>query len=230
MKNNKWKTVWNNRQTAPSNPTVLADLLAADGYDHLGKLTDAVWLDYVRLISEKLRLMPGDTLFEVGCGAGAFLYPFYSKGFSVSGIDYSAPLVSMALSAMPDADIRVAEAADMSAETPFDIVVSSGVFLYFPSYAYSKAVLELMLPLASKSIGILDVPDSDKQADALRLRKRQMREAEYARKYEGLDHLYYSRNWFRQVLAGKGMTVRIEDQNIPDYLHSSYRFNVFIDK
>ena len=47
-------------------------------------------------------------------------------------------------------------------------------------------------------------------------------------KYVGLDHLYFSKEWFTQTLDGLNCQVEIEDQAIPNYLHSPYRFNVFI--
>jgi len=62
----------------------------------------------------------------------------------VAGIDYSETLVNMALSAMPGADLRLAEAIEIPTAAQFE--VANGVFLYFPSYDYAKEFKSLIIP------------------------------------------------------------------------------------
>ena len=79
----------------------------------------------------KLLISAGDSIFEVGCGAGAFLYPFYQMGHRVAGIDYAQNLVHLAATVMPAAEIRLGEATALPTQQSYDVVVSNGVFLYF---------------------------------------------------------------------------------------------------
>ena len=52
--------------------------------------------------------------------------------------------------------------------------------------------------------------------------------AEHEKRYHGLDHLYFDRDWFAQALRKAGATsVVIRDQEIPDYANGAGRFNVF---
>ena len=84
-------------------------------------------MTYVQHIADELNITPKDSLLEVGCGGGTFLYPFYQQGNPVTGIDYSANLVKIALAAMPQATISVGEAIDLPRESHFDVVLSGSV-------------------------------------------------------------------------------------------------------
>ena len=111
-----------------------------------------------------------------------------------------------------------------------DVVVANSVFFYFPDHMYAQAVLNRMVQMAKKSVGVLDVPDFSKRDYALSLRREQMGDTEYEEKYKGLDHLYYSKDWFKQSLANTAVKVHIEDQDIPGCINSHFRFNVFLHK
>ncbi len=171
-------------------------MIAADGFDTAyGGIEESSWIDYIQRQAIKLEISPDDSIFEVGCGAGAWLYPFYQQGNPVAGIDYSAKLVKIAKDTMPKAAITVGEAIDISIENQFDILVSNGVFFYFPNYEYAANVLHNMVKMAKKSIGVFDIPDLAKKSVALKMRKGMMGEAEYEEKYRGLDHLYFSNDF-----------------------------------
>jgi hypothetical protein len=50
----------------------------------------------------------------------------------------------------------------------------------------------------------------------------------YNRKYVGLDHQYYDRDWFATALLKRGLTdVRVEDQEIAGYGNAPFRFNAW---
>ncbi len=166
----------------------------------------------------------------MGCGAGAFLYPFYQQGNKIAGIDYSEPLVKLAREIMPEANITVNEAINFPKDHQFDVVMSTGVFLYFPNHEYAAKVVKNMVEMADKSIGIFDVPDLAKKEQALAKRKSLLTENEYQEKYQGLDHLYYAKDWFQEILAEAAVKITIEEQNIPNYGNNDYRFNVLIHK
>ena len=129
---NNWYTIWNHRQETRTFQSTLASLIAADGFDTAyGGIEESAWIEYVEGIAIKLQINPGDSVFEVGCGAGALLYPFYQQGNLVAGIDYSANLVKIAKDTMEKAEISVGEAIDISADKQFDIVLSNSVFFTF---------------------------------------------------------------------------------------------------
>jgi trans-aconitate methyltransferase len=173
-------------------------------------------------------LGPGDTVFEVGCGAGAYLYELSQMGCRVGGLDASASLIDCARRAMPGGHWSVADAADLDATEPWDVVVACGVFLYFPTLDYARAVLERMVRKARRGVMVLDVPDLAKREATEAERRRIVGPAAYAVKYEGLAHLYMEKAWFETALRELGLgCVRIEDQVIDGYANGASRYNVF---
>ncbi len=227
-----WQEIWSRKQVLPDCAATLAQLIAIDGFNSpFGGLNEtAHWLQYLDSLRCKLPILAGDSIFEVGCGAGAFLYPFYQAGQRVAGIDYAPNLIKLAAAVMPKAEIRCGDATQLPLRQRYDVVVSNGVFLYFADYEYAACVLRRMVQTASKSVGIFDVPDLAKQEAALAHRIATIGAAEYAENYRGLDHLYYDRDWFVQTLAGENIAITIEDQCIESYGNSPYRFNVFIQR
>ncbi len=222
-----WQDIWRSRGIDGRAKPTLKTLMALDGFDTLGKMDEAAWMEYIRLVQAKLRIRPGDSIFEVGCGAGAFLFPFYRQGHPVGGIDYAENLVGIARRAMPGAALDVCRAIDLDPAEKFDFVAANGVFLYFRNEAYAGTVLDKMASKAVKGIALLDIPDKTKIDYAMKLRRGALGEAEYQRRYKGLPHLYFRKKWFEMRLAARQMEVCTEDQTIHGYLHSSYRFNVF---
>ena len=93
---NKWQQIWQRRrdnlQHIDTNDTraVFAELIRLDGYDSAGLTTELV--DYMAHQYDDLKsaLNIGGSVFEVGCGAGAWLYMFARDGYTVGGLDYSA--------------------------------------------------------------------------------------------------------------------------------------------
>ncbi len=226
---NRWKSVWDARRLDPSRGTLLAKLMAADGLDTgFGDMAEAPWREFIRGFANVFALSSGDRVLEVGCGAGAFLLDLYEHGVEVAGIDRSLALVEIARVAMPTGRFTVAEATAFAATEPFDVVVSCGVFLYFESYDYARAVIQRMARTAVRGVAILDVPDRAIEAEALAYRRASFGPEEYAVRYAGLDHLYYDRQWLADELEECGLSnVRTESQSIPGYANGKFRFNAY---
>jgi SAM-dependent methyltransferase len=225
----KWFEVWSKRTLNTNLESTLQQLLAADGMDTaFGAMTESSWLLFARRVASTLGINEAKhTLFEVGCGGGAFLYPFYQLGHSVRGIDQSESLIDIAQSFLPNGKFTVNFADDFVDEKS-DFVLSVGVFLYFSDTDYAEKVLHKMYSSANKAIAILDVPDLSKKEHAERKRRDIMSIEEYQNKYDGLNHLYYDKNWFIRQIEVMGFTkYLIEDQSIEGYENSNYRFNVF---
>ena len=223
-----WKQVWEARRLDESLPSVLARLLAADGMDTgFGSVGEEAWRRYVLDIAAAMGMAAPASVFEVGCGAGAWLYELGRLGCRVAGLDASPALIGYARRHIPGGDWLTGDAAALDPSPPYDFVVSSGVFLYFPSLDYARGVLERMLRKARRGVVVLDVPDAARRAEALEMRRRMAGEEAYRRRYAGLDHLYFERSWFASALDSLGAAgVRIQDQAIEGYPNSRFRFNV----
>jgi trans-aconitate methyltransferase len=228
MSTNRWHEIWSRKGSITSEASTLSDLLAVAGWNTFGDVTETSFLEYVDHIGHRLSIEAGDAIFEVGCGAGAFLYPWHRRGHRVAGMDYAQGLVAMARAAMPGSDIEVGDASQVRSEARFDIVVSNGVFSYFADHDYAAAVLRRMVRTAQKAVAILDVADEARREAAVQRRKEQLGSVEYEKHYTGLEHLYYRREWFAEVLSDIDVTVEIADQSLRGYFHNLDRFNVFI--
>lgn len=227
---NRWKEIWNNRKIGDAG-SILEKLLTANGYDSVfGKMAFTPFMSYISTIRAELGIGEKDAVFEVGCGAGAVLYPFYTTGHLVSGLDYSKPLVALAAGTMPDMAFHVGNADQVDVAQKFDVVLSCGTFIYFESYDYARNVIMRMVQKAKKTIGIFDISDLALRSEAETLRREGMGAREYDKKYRGLEHLYYPQSFFKDVARQSGCAIRIFPQSIQGYKNSSYRFNVVLVK
>lgn len=226
---NKWKEIWNKRNVSAE--TTLEELLKEDGFDSgAGKMGVEAWREYGKFIHEKLKLNGDDTIFEIGCGSGAFLYLFYELGYKVGGIDYSEVLVNKAKVIMPKMEINVAEAIDLDSSKKNDIVVSNGVFHYFPNLEYAEKVIEKMINKAFKKVSILEVPNINLQEESEKARRGMLPKGEYEEKYKDLPHLYYDQNWFYEIGRKYNCKVNTFPQNIKGYGNNKFRFNCIMEK
>ena len=228
MKRN-WQQVWENRDTDTQNPT-LSELIRMDGFDSgFGTFQRNDWLAYIYQFRKHLHIESSEiSLYEVGCGAGAFLYPFFQSGHIVGGADYSKTLLTVAQTVMPGMQFDLSSADAFPLEDKYDIVLSNSVFHYFPDHLYALETIDRMIKKAKRYVAILDINDLDKKALADRIRRGTMTQAEYARKYEGLSQLYYEKSWFCDIASAYDMEVSIYDQEIENYPNGRYRFNVIL--
>lgn len=224
-----WQKIWNNKDRVES--IILETLIKADGYDvGAGKLDIENFNLMLNKHYKALDIKTGDTIYEVGCGSGASLYPLYLKGFKVSGLDYSSILIELANTFMKDCSFKNDEAINLDTKEKFDIVVSLGVFHYFKDQAYAKEVIKKMLEKANKKIAIFDINDKAKEDIYHQIRMQGLSKEEYEKKYEGLDHLFYEKSWFEDLAKEFGLKIEIFDQDFDAYLNSKLRFNVIMEK
>jgi len=79
-----WKKIWNKDERI--NSIILECLIKADGFDSgAGSFSVEGWKKYTQEYFEKLDINSGDTIFDVGCGSGAFLYSLYLQSHRVGG-------------------------------------------------------------------------------------------------------------------------------------------------
>jgi hypothetical protein len=236
---NNWKNVWNNRQVSDFQNVewggyedqLLMELIKADGFDGgSGKsgITIDAWKNYILFIKNELDVQKNDSLFEVGCGCGAILYPFYNVGHIVGGIDYTDNFVQKAKKIMPNAEIILGDASEIN-NIQYDFVISNSIFFYFPNYDYASIVISKMYEKARKGIAVLDIPDLYFKELCEDMRRQQV--PDYNEKYRGLEHLYYPKKWFLDFSEQKKSTsLTIKKQNITEYGYNKYRYDCFILK
>jgi hypothetical protein len=101
--------------------------------------------------------------------------------------------------------------------------------MYFPSLGYARQVLDRMAAKARRAVAVLDIPDAAVRTQALAHRISTVGGVQaYIERYEGLDHLYYERDWIADVLRGHGLVdVHVADQEIADYQNARFRFNAW---
>ena len=110
-------------------------------------------------VAETLDIGPGTRIFEVDCGNGAFLFPFYSNGYIVGGIDAEPAAIAQALEEMPEGLFTVGLAAALDPVMPWEVVVCRS-FARRPEVAYIRGVVARMFAKATHGIALLDVPET----------------------------------------------------------------------
>ncbi len=225
-----WKNIWENREVTNDHLT-LNELIKVDGFDSgFGTLQENDWIQYIRSINDILNIQSTDSIYEIGCGSGALLYPFYKNGHIVGGLDYSKKLLQLASKCMKNMNFDLLSAENMDITIKYDIIISNSVFQYFPTKEYAKDIVLKMLHKSNGKIAILDLNDSSKKKQAVSIRQGTLSKKEYIKKYEGLDQLYYEKAWFEKIALENGYHIKIWDQNIKNYKNSEYRFNVYMKK
>lgn len=223
-----WQRVWERRGLDDAAVPSLETVMKIDGFE----ATDAeAWINGIAQTRARLGIEAGESIFEVGCGAGAFLYPLVHQfHHRVGGIDYSSSLVDVARRAMPGMPFEVQEAGFLDVEEQYDFVVAHSTFQYFPALEYAENVLERMIAKSRKGVAVLDVSDAARQSELESLRRELAGERDYEKRYRGLDHLYYDRSWFLEFARVAGVRAEVFEQDIPTYGTAGLRFNVMISR
>jgi 2-polyprenyl-3-methyl-5-hydroxy-6-metoxy-1,4-benzoquinol methylase len=225
----KWKEIWNNRERV--HKIILEILMKADGFDSpTGEFSIDDWIEYTNTLYARLDIKENESIFEVGCGSGAFVYPLFQEGYRVGGIDYSEILIKLAKSVMDNENFINGDALDMDEKDKYDFVISHSVFFYFDSLSYAKKVIEKMIKKADKAVAIFDINDIEKEKDYHKTRIQTMSKEEYEKKYQGLNHLFYSKEFFISIATEHNLEIEIWDQEFEKYNNSKFRFNVIMRK
>lgn len=226
-----WKEIWNRRSFSAGEKLSLDTLIKLDGFDSgAGRISSEDWQTYADIISDKLKIESGHSVYELGCGAGAFLYALREKhALKVGGLDYSSALIEAATHAMPDGQFVAAEAKLLDTELAYDFVISNSVFHYF-SKDYAATVLARMVQKAKVAVAVMEVPDLQTKLESEALRRDLLSQEEYEKKYAGLEHTYYERAWFKDQAAALGCSCEIFDGCVPGYAQNRFRFGAIIKK
>lgn len=223
-----WNEVWS-RRAASGGGLDLDVLIMLDGFDTgAGRIEASDWRTYVARIAEKLDIGDRASVYEVGCGAGAFLYALCQRhALTVGGVDYSASLIAAATRALPDGEFNVLEAKDVETMPRYDYVIANGVFHYF-DLEYAAEVLDRMIKKARLAVAVMEVPDLRTKDESEALRRDMLSQEEYDAKYAGLEHTYYARDWFKAQAEARGLECELFDGCVPNYAQNRFRFGCII--
>ena len=225
----KWKQIWNKDERI--NKIILECLIKADGFDSgAGSFNVDDWLIYIKEFYKKLNIKQNESIYDIGSGSGAFVYPLYLENHKVGGVDYSMNLIKLANTVMTNSEFENIEALNVNTTKKFDIVLSHSVFHYFKDLRYAEEVIEKMLEKANSKVAIFDINDKSKEEKYHIVRMGSMDKKEYKNKYYGLEHLFYDKEWFHDFAKKHGVKISIFDQTFQNYSNSSLRFNVIMEK
>ena len=114
-------------------------------------------------VAETLDIGPGTRVFEVDCGDGDFLLPFYSNGYVVGGTDGDPAAIEHALEAMPEGLFTVGMGAALDPAMPWEVVVCRS-FAGAPDLDYMRGLIARMFAKATHAIALLNVPEKSQKA------------------------------------------------------------------
>lgn len=225
MSHENWQAIWAKRGTSDATGVSLDALLRLDGFDSGAACIDPQhWRTYARDLAERLEIREGQSVFEIGCGAGAFLAALAeAKPIFVGGLDYAGGLIENARQALPQGFFHVGDAETLSPEPPADYVIANSVFQYLP-LPKAQNVLSKMLNKATLGVAVLDIPDRRTQAECEAVRRAALPAAEYERKYAGLEHTYFDRTWFSDQVTPCEWQCETTNGFIPNYGQNQFRF------
>ena len=225
----KWKEIWNKDERI--NKIILESLIKADGFDSgAGSFSVDDWLTYTDKFYKLLDIKVTDSIYDIGCGSGAFVYPLYLTSHKVGGVDYSMSLIKLANTIFNNNNFVEDEAINLNNSDKYNIVVSHSVFHYFKDLDYAKNVIEHMINKATDKIAIFDINDKSKENEYHKIRMDSMNHQEYIEKYKGLEHMFYDKRWFIDIAKEFDMKINIFDQTFEKYSNSKLRFNVIMEK
>ena len=118
--------------------------------------------EFAEHVAETLDIGPGTRVFEVDCGDGAFLYPFYMNGYIVGGSDGDASAIEAAIVAMPEGIFTVGHASALDPAVPWDVVVCRSLG-GTPDQDNLRGLLARMFAKATHAIALLNVPEARHQ-------------------------------------------------------------------
>lgn len=113
-------------------------------------------------VAETLDVGPGTRVFEVDCGSGEFLYPFYVNSYIVGGSDADGDAIAMAVAAMPHGAFYTGVSAALDPAAPWDVVMCRSL-AGTDDLDHLRGVLARMYAKATHAIALIDVPDARRE-------------------------------------------------------------------
>ncbi len=211
----------------------LSDLIKANGFDtDFSRYDENSWRSMVKDVANIAGVKQNDTVLEIGCGCGAFLFALNELAdLNIVGFDSSYQLTEMAKKVLSDGTFTRTEAINFEYKKNFfEKIFSHGVFIYFESIDYAFSIIESSYE-ALKSHGslcLMDINDVSFKKDYYSLRESLYKEdKEYEKKYENLQHLFIDKNDLHNFLIQLGFRkIKYFPHKIKSYKMGQYRFNL----
>ena len=144
-----WNAVWERKGKSES-----SDAYEISGFENFRDFDTAAAAE--RLVKE-MGIEHGDSLFEIGCGAG-LLGRHLKEHCHYVGSDRSPAMVRKAIELNKVSVLRC-DANDLPfKDKSFDHVLAFCMFHYFPDQAYAQQTIAEMKRIARKSVCISDLP------------------------------------------------------------------------
>ena len=229
-----WKDIWDKKSRV--NNIVLECLVKADGFDSVaGSFSVEEWKSYVAELYSLIGIKKHHSIFDFGCGSGAFLFNHFLNGGNVGGVDYSSQLIGLAKGFMGAANFIVGDASEIKCAGNYDIVTSHSVFQYFDDLLMAENVLANMCLMAKEKIAILDINDESHAAiyhteRIAKFKENGLSENDYWDKYRDLEYLFYNKDFFSDFAIQNNLKIKISPQTNVHYGNSKLRFNVVFGK
>jgi SAM-dependent methyltransferase len=227
-----WHRIWERKGSEAhavegTRDEILTALLKLGGYDsNTATLSLEDFRAQIAYLAGVLGIRRDDSVYEVGCGAGAVLFELQRSCARIGGIDYAASLLRTALRVLRSSDLCHDDASQLPTTPAYDLVLSVGAFLYFPSGRHAEAVLARMVQKARRGVAVIDVNDADKEDDARAARRAANAGAPWAT--TAPEQLFLPRNFFAEFARQRGIRCRFDDCVVTRSINSRYRFNVFL--
>lgn len=221
-----WREVWVKR-TKPNGDSTLETLLNFGGFgsSHISIDSDE-WLRYCNQIRWQLALDEDHSIYEVGCGAGAFLYPFAQTGREVGGCDFSETMLNLARESIPNGKFDLHDASRLNGKM-HDAVVSNAVFNYFPDLQYAAEVVEKMVRKSRHTLLITDINHQQYQKAILAARCGALSVEEYLQRFQKTPFAFYTPEWFLSLSEDLGVSCSVLPQHL-NHHYRDYRFNIMM--
>lgn len=146
-----WKEIWDSKGNSDS-----TDLLFLDGYEHLGLDFDSSEI-CLKILNE-LEAKKGDSILEVGCGAGFLAREMQHLDYL--GVDYSSPIIEKHKKLFPGHSVLTSESSNLPFEDgSYDYVFCFGLFQYLPGYEYAEKTIQEMTRVSRKAVLLGDLKD-----------------------------------------------------------------------
>ena len=112
----EWRNIWSKKQlnVLDLSKINLENLIKVNGFDTgAGNYSEKTWRIMVADVCKRVGLEPNNSVLDVGCGGGAFIYAANEiVSANWYGVDYSKTLIDIARKAIPNGCFVLDEAVN----------------------------------------------------------------------------------------------------------------------
>lgn len=149
---------WKRRKMILKEKSLKSQLAYEGGwYEPHCSVGTAAFIEYVKNLKEYYDLH--GSIYEIGCGPGAFLHVFETFGFEVGGLDINTEFLDFARECIKSSDLDLCEACDVPIEKKYNFILITNSINYFPSLDYVHLTLSKCVEKMNFGILLTEVND-----------------------------------------------------------------------